>query len=84
MVSAKVWPGRWDVRSHLIQLLGRQGDVADQVGVDVELAVVVVGGVDDLVGHGVVEDGMGSAAVECPGVQGQPQAVLKGARRPEA
>ena len=63
-------------RGHLVQLLGSKGDVEDEVGVDVELPEVVVGGADDLVGHGVVEDGVRPAAVEGPGVQRQEQAVF--------
>jgi hypothetical protein len=48
----------------LVQLLGPEGDVEDEVGVDVELAVVIVGGADDLVGRGVAEDGVGPAVVK--------------------
>jgi hypothetical protein len=66
-----------EVRGHLVQLPGPEGDVEDEVGVDVELAEVVVDLVDDLVGHGVAEDGVGPAVVERPGVQRQEQAVLQ-------
>src|SRR5215211_1955878 len=61
----------------LVQFLGSEGDVVDEVAGDLVLAVVVVEGADDLVGHGVAEDGMGPAVVEGSGAQRQPQAVLE-------
>jgi hypothetical protein len=62
--GAQVEPDRVRVagqerRRHLVQLPGPEGDAEDEVGLDAEVAVVVVGGADDLVRRGVAEDGCG-------------------------
>src|SRR5207344_1504851 len=65
-----------EILRHLIDFLGPEGDVDDRARAEAELAAVVVELPDDLLRHGVGQDGMRRAAVEGPATQRQEQAFL--------
>jgi hypothetical protein len=70
-----------EIRRHLVDPLGAQRHVEDEVGVEIQPLVVVVERADDLVGDLVAQDGMRRAVVQSPAAQREEQAVLDRSQR---